>query len=225
MAKYHVNPETGNPGKCSAKIVCPFGGEENHFKSTTLARRAYELYHEEGRDSIRKSTWADVEAKIPHLDPGLSLYDQLAFLGFERGSEGAKTALAWRKFWLGTLTSEDLSLFKNRTLDGTTNSRIGGTALLLTIMANCPDQNPPHCEFSGCNKGYYPGADDGSELQVDHRESWAETKDNTLKNLQVLCSFHHGMQDTGSKSDLYKFRSSLSSAISDDSDQLSLFDL
>jgi hypothetical protein len=41
MAMYHVNPETGESGKCSAKDgKCPFGGE--HFETELGARKAYE---------------------------------------------------------------------------------------------------------------------------------------------------------------------------------------
>lgn len=44
MAKYHVNPETGNTGPCKAtKGQCPFGGEENHYASEKDAREAYEV--------------------------------------------------------------------------------------------------------------------------------------------------------------------------------------
>lgn len=32
MSKYHVNPTTGMPGRCSAKPGnCPYGGDENHY--------------------------------------------------------------------------------------------------------------------------------------------------------------------------------------------------
>lgn len=42
MTLYHVNPETGNPGECNAKVRCPFGGEDEHFTSAGAARAAYE---------------------------------------------------------------------------------------------------------------------------------------------------------------------------------------
>lgn len=42
MAKFHINPETGDPGKCSAEDgKCPFGGE--HFASEAEARKSYEV--------------------------------------------------------------------------------------------------------------------------------------------------------------------------------------
>ena len=40
--KYHINPKTGNPGKCSAKITCPFGNDDVHYNSREEAREAYE---------------------------------------------------------------------------------------------------------------------------------------------------------------------------------------
>lgn len=41
--RYHVNPETGDAGKCSAnKGNCPFGGENEHYTSSEAARAAFE---------------------------------------------------------------------------------------------------------------------------------------------------------------------------------------
>jgi hypothetical protein len=41
--RYHINPTTGEPGKCSAKNGgCPFGGENEHFTSPEAAREAFE---------------------------------------------------------------------------------------------------------------------------------------------------------------------------------------
>lgn len=41
--KFHVNPETGNPGPCSAKEGnCPFGSEEEHHSTREEAQSAYE---------------------------------------------------------------------------------------------------------------------------------------------------------------------------------------
>lgn len=41
--KYHVNPETGEPGRCSAtEGRCPFGGPDAHHGSVAAARSAYE---------------------------------------------------------------------------------------------------------------------------------------------------------------------------------------
>jgi len=43
MTKYHVNPETGNPGKCRASDGnCPFGSEDQHYPTHADAQFAYE---------------------------------------------------------------------------------------------------------------------------------------------------------------------------------------
>lgn len=42
MAKYHINPETGRPNQCTAKIQCRFGSETQHFDSKESARAGYE---------------------------------------------------------------------------------------------------------------------------------------------------------------------------------------
>lgn len=42
--KYHVNPQTGRPGVCSAKKACPFGDwESDHYSTAEEARQAYEV--------------------------------------------------------------------------------------------------------------------------------------------------------------------------------------
>lgn len=42
MAKYHINPQTGNPGVCRASIQCRFGGQSSHFATKEEARADYE---------------------------------------------------------------------------------------------------------------------------------------------------------------------------------------
>lgn len=47
MAKYHVNPETGEAGQCRARKNCPFGDlEADHYTSPEAAREAYEMKQE-----------------------------------------------------------------------------------------------------------------------------------------------------------------------------------
>lgn len=41
--KFHINPETGNPGVCRAKYNCRFGGDRIHFDSKEEAREDYEM--------------------------------------------------------------------------------------------------------------------------------------------------------------------------------------
>lgn len=42
MSRYHINPRTGDPGLCKAKISCPYGTADEHFPSEEKARAAYE---------------------------------------------------------------------------------------------------------------------------------------------------------------------------------------
>lgn len=43
MAKFHINPETGKAGTCTASVKpCKYGAETPHFKSSAEAQSAYE---------------------------------------------------------------------------------------------------------------------------------------------------------------------------------------
>jgi hypothetical protein len=43
MARFHINPATGETGACKATIKCPFGDmEHDHYDSAESARSAYE---------------------------------------------------------------------------------------------------------------------------------------------------------------------------------------
>ena len=44
--KFHINPETGNPGKCRAMFRCRFGGNEDHYATPEDARTAFETQNE-----------------------------------------------------------------------------------------------------------------------------------------------------------------------------------
>lgn len=39
---YHVNPSTGEPGRCSAKVQCRFGDSDSHYPDESAAREAFE---------------------------------------------------------------------------------------------------------------------------------------------------------------------------------------
>lgn len=41
MSKFHINTK-GEPGRCSAAVQCPFGGESDHYSSPERAREAFE---------------------------------------------------------------------------------------------------------------------------------------------------------------------------------------
>lgn len=60
MPKFHINPETGNPGTCSAKIQCRFGSDSEHYSSADEARVAYEKQNSSTFPEVSKAPW-DVE--------------------------------------------------------------------------------------------------------------------------------------------------------------------
>lgn len=43
MARFHINPVTGEPGQCRAQQACPFGGANEHFDSKEEAMQNYEV--------------------------------------------------------------------------------------------------------------------------------------------------------------------------------------
>jgi hypothetical protein len=56
LSKFHVNPSTGNPGRCFALKKCRFGGDDEHYASKELAALAYEKLHtQEEIPVLRKS--------------------------------------------------------------------------------------------------------------------------------------------------------------------------
>jgi hypothetical protein len=69
MARYHLNPQTGDPGICRAKKNCPFGDmKSEHYDSKRSARAAYEsqmAFKEEKRvqrANSRKLNWNSLTA-------------------------------------------------------------------------------------------------------------------------------------------------------------------
>lgn len=55
--KFHLNPNTGNPSKCSAKSGnCPFAGDSEHFESVEQARKYFENENaDKSLESVRKA--------------------------------------------------------------------------------------------------------------------------------------------------------------------------
>ena len=77
---FHVNPKTGNPGRCSAiKGGCPFGGEQKHFKSKEEAHEAFEEFqrnleaivskadHKPGKGAIAMAMYDPYDYKIESM--------------------------------------------------------------------------------------------------------------------------------------------------------------
>lgn len=61
--RYHINPETGDPGICTAVVKCRFGGEGDHYPSSRDARQAFER-------KMMRETWRQVgDALVEPLPP------------------------------------------------------------------------------------------------------------------------------------------------------------
>lgn len=75
MAQYHINPETGRPNQCTAKVKCRFGADTQHFDSKEAARAGYEkqMQGQTVSGALKKSTSpSDVSTdpvKKPLFDP------------------------------------------------------------------------------------------------------------------------------------------------------------
>lgn len=68
MGKFHINPETGEPGPCSAKPGnCRFGQDDDHYTSSNDARKGYEA-----QMSGDKSTLAGIKKYKPSIKEKIS---------------------------------------------------------------------------------------------------------------------------------------------------------
>lgn len=79
MAKYHINPETGNPGVCNAKVKCRFGDlEADHYTSKEAAREAFEARMDElaSPDKLFEERASAIQAKLSR--PSTMDYDAIA---------------------------------------------------------------------------------------------------------------------------------------------------
>lgn len=70
MTRYHINPKTGNPNKCSAKLGnCPFkstdGAEAIHYETQDAAREGYEKIMEAQAEADRLAREAADELNWP----------------------------------------------------------------------------------------------------------------------------------------------------------------
>lgn len=77
MAKYHVNPETGEPGECKAEIKCRFGSPEEHYTSPEAARKAFEENQPLFPLKKLEETPAQILDRASTLVPGESLRKEL----------------------------------------------------------------------------------------------------------------------------------------------------
>lgn len=44
---FHINPKTGEPGKCRARYKCPYGNESAHSEDPQVLRKTYEEFMED----------------------------------------------------------------------------------------------------------------------------------------------------------------------------------
>lgn len=51
---FHINPKTGEPGRCRATLACPFGLPEDHFSSEAAAREAYEAKNSPFHENVQE---------------------------------------------------------------------------------------------------------------------------------------------------------------------------
>jgi hypothetical protein len=73
LAKFHINPITGNSGRCLALKKCRFGGDEEHYPSKESASFAYEAArYAETLTVLRKSA---VELKTLVEDFAIDLHE------------------------------------------------------------------------------------------------------------------------------------------------------
>lgn len=82
MAKFHINPKTGNASSCRAtKGNCPFGSEDEHFKTREDAQAHYE--------KLNESLTVSKKSKLPPKD--ISAYYREQEISVTRISKVPKT--------------------------------------------------------------------------------------------------------------------------------------
>lgn len=50
---FHINPKTGEPGKCRARYQCPYGNESAHSDDPQVLRKTYEDFMEDLQNSSK----------------------------------------------------------------------------------------------------------------------------------------------------------------------------
>lgn len=93
MTKYHIVPKTGNPGKCTALIKCPFGDETEHYDSANEARAAYEAKMVENStnvttlDTYEKTFDAYLNGSPQEVTGGMKHFIDKSFADLPKGSK------------------------------------------------------------------------------------------------------------------------------------------
>lgn len=63
--KFHINPTNGEPGRCSARVACPFGDlEGDHYSTAAEARAAYERVMETEAQASRLEAAQEREREL-----------------------------------------------------------------------------------------------------------------------------------------------------------------
>lgn len=92
MTKFHINPTTGNPGRCTAADGnCRFGDISGHYASKDLAREAYEAI--QNTTSLKAEISESQEiVSTPRLESGsLRLYKNISDRDLSVAASLAKT--------------------------------------------------------------------------------------------------------------------------------------
>lgn len=70
MARYHINPQTGDPGVCKAMVKCPYGDlDKDHYDSKEAARKAYEKVQERGKKALKTPRPPILLEPSPYREP------------------------------------------------------------------------------------------------------------------------------------------------------------
>lgn len=87
--KFHINPATGEPGKCSAENGgCPFGGEDNHYTSKEAARAAFEKTQE---GAVFAMSLKDMNAQAKTTTDGAMIKSLIAAARIEPSQTSQRT--------------------------------------------------------------------------------------------------------------------------------------
>lgn len=69
MSKFHINPNTGNPGRCFALKKCRFGGDDEHYASKELAAIAYEQTNVDSQLAVLRKNEVEAKEAIESVAP------------------------------------------------------------------------------------------------------------------------------------------------------------
>lgn len=126
MGKYHINPETGNPGLCRAQQQCRFGGSSAHYGSEQEAREAFEVT-QEALQSFKKEDPAESKTVFLLKSGDKHDGDVTIIKSFEELKEALEDDFsddfteAQQKEWDKATTTEEL----NKVLEGTSAAQWG----------------------------------------------------------------------------------------------------